>query len=175
MGSRLEVLKSSLAKKQELFDKKLQAHIDCVKEANGQPLNDKRNGAATLNKWEKQNDALRTLKRSIEKTEAAIEREESKIALVSLVELPVEIKQLLDSGKLTQWRKNPSFFFVAGVEQARIHLLDSGRIAHRYVSEIPNQEQYAIFRDIFNGLNRKLSSPQPSLTQTETDSKKEKS
>jgi hypothetical protein len=164
MSARLEILKKSLAKKEALFDSKLQSHIDCVKQANGQPLNDKRNGNATLNKWDKQNDSLRTLSQSIEKTKAAIEKEEDKIALVDLVELPEEIKKLVKSGNLIQWRKHPTFFFVKGVERARIHLLDDGTIAHRYVREIPTSEQYAIFRDTFNELKANLNRPQPSLT-----------
>lgn len=157
MSNRLQILKSSLAKKEALFDNKLQAHIDTVKEANGQPLNDKRNGRATLNKWERQNDSLRTLKESIETTKRAIEREESKIALVESIELPEPIKQLIASGQIQQWRKHPTYFFVTGVDKARIHLLDDGKIACRYVSFIPNQEQYAIFRDVFNGLKKELS------------------
>ena len=56
MSRRLEILKASLAKKQTLFDQRLQQHFDTVKEANGQPLNDKRNGRVTLNKWDKQSD-----------------------------------------------------------------------------------------------------------------------
>ena len=33
---------------------------------------------------------------------------------------------------------------------------DSGVISHKYVRSIPDQEQYAIFRDFFNGLNKSL-------------------
>jgi hypothetical protein len=169
MSARIEILKSSLAKKEALFDGKLQGHIDCVKQANGQPLNDKRNGQATLNSWERQNNLLRSLQESINKTKAAIEKEEEKIALVSLVELPEEIKKLIAAGVLIQWRKNPSFFFVNGVDRARIHLLENGTVAHRYVAEISSKEQYAKFRDVFNGLNRALSSPHPTLSQPESN------
>jgi hypothetical protein len=160
MSAQIEILKASLVKKEALFDQKLKAHIDCVKKANGQPLNDKRNGQATLNSWQRQNNSLRSLQDSINKTKAAIEKEEEKIALVSLVELPEAIRQLIDNGVLIQWRKHPSFFFVNGVDRARIHLLENGTVSHRYVSQIESKEQYAIFRDVFNGLNRKLSSPQ---------------
>jgi hypothetical protein len=157
MSARLEILKASLAKKEALFDTKLQSHIDCVKQANGQPLNDKRNGQATLGKWDKQNNSLRNLKQSIDKTKTAIEREEEKIAIASLVEIPGAIKALIESGQVIQWRKHPSFFFVNGVDRARIHLLEDGTIAHRYIREIPSQEQYAIFRDLFNALSKSLS------------------
>ena len=75
MTKRLEVLKASLVKKEAELDRRMQAHFDTVKEANGQPLNDKRNGQATLNKWEKQNDAIRNQQAEIEKTKRAIEFE----------------------------------------------------------------------------------------------------
>ena len=61
MTKRLEVLKASLVKKEAELDRRMQAHFDTVKEANGQPLNDKRNGQATLNKWDKQNEAILVL------------------------------------------------------------------------------------------------------------------
>ena len=77
--SRLYILKASLQKKQAKFNEKLNEHFTDVKSTNGQPLNDKRNGAATMNRWNRQNDVLSNIKKEIEKTEHAIEREESKI------------------------------------------------------------------------------------------------
>ena len=71
---RMEILQQSLVKKQAAFDKRLQNHFDDVLSANGQPLNDKRNGQATLNRWERQNDGLRSADKEIEKTQRAIER-----------------------------------------------------------------------------------------------------
>lgn len=157
MGSRIEVLKASLAKKTALFDEKLMAHMGDVRSANGQPLNDKANGASTLGKWERQNNSLRALNASIEKTKNAIEREETKIATVDSVALPEPIKALIGSGVLIQWRKHPRFFFVAGVDKARIALMDNGQIGHRYLSGIPSQDQYATFRDVFNSLRAQLA------------------
>lgn len=156
-SARLEVLKNSLIKKEELFDQKLKAHINCVKQANGQPLNDKRNGQATLSKWDRQNDSLRTLEKSIEKTKQTIDKEESKVAYVNSVELPEQIKTLIDAGTITQWRKHPTYFFVNGVEKARIVLMSNGKIGHKFLSAIPTQDQYAIFRDTYNALNKSLS------------------
>ena len=69
---KLEILKQSLAKKEQELQRRFDVHFATVKQANGQPLNDKRNGQATLNKWEKQNNAIRNLKDSIEKTKSAI-------------------------------------------------------------------------------------------------------
>lgn len=154
MSKRLDILKSSLTKKENLFNDRLQEHFDTVKQANGQPLNDKRNGRATLNKWDKQSDALQALKDSIQRTKDAIYREEAKIANASMVILPAFIKQAIDDGLITQWRKFPRFFFVNGVSGGRIVLDEkTGAIAHRYLSKVP-KEEYLTFRDVFNKLNK---------------------
>jgi hypothetical protein len=49
MSNKLEVLKNSLEKKEQQLEKRLDANFADVMSANGQPLNDKRNGSATLN------------------------------------------------------------------------------------------------------------------------------
>lgn len=154
MSKRLEILKASLAKKETRFDERLQNHFDTVAQANGQPLNDKRNGRATLDKWDKQNNGLRALKDSIQRTKYAIEREQAKIANVSLVELPAYLQQAIDDGLITQWRKHPRFFFVVGVSGGRIVLDEqTGIIGHRYLSKV-SKDEYPTFRDVFNKLNR---------------------
>lgn len=154
MSNRLEILKSSLAKKEAKFNERLQEHFDTVKQANGQPLNDKRNGRATLNKWDKQNESLRNLQGSIQRTKDAIEREELKIAIVDSVALPPCIETAINDGLITQWRKFPRFFFVNGVKHGRIVLDEkSGMIAHRYLSKV-SKEEYPLFRDVFNKLNK---------------------
>lgn len=160
MAARLEILKASLAKKEARFDAKLQEHFDTVAMANGQPLNDKRNGRATLNKWDKQSDALRSLQESIQRTKDAIEREELKIANASMVVIPSYIQQAIDEGLITQWRKFPRFFFVNGVSGGRIVLDEkTGSIAHRYLSKV-TKEEYPIFRDVFNKLNKQYRESQ---------------
>ena len=160
MTARLEILKASLIKKENRFNDRLQEHFDTVKQANGQPLNDKRNCRATLNKWDKQSDALRALKDSIQRTKDAIDREEAKIANASMVILPTFIKQAIDEGLITQWRKFPRFFFVNGVSGGRIVLDEkTGAIAHRYLSKV-TKEEYPIFRDVFNRLNKQCRESQ---------------
>ena len=160
MSKRLEILKNSLIKKEQLFTDKLQNHIATVKQANGQPLNDKRNGQATLNKWDKQNESLRSLNESIQKTKDAIEREEDKIMDVNHANsfIPSEILQLVGSGTLNQWRKHPTIFFVEGVDKARI-IWDKKKkvVAHRYYSQITDEEQKLWFRKIYNSLNEQLN------------------
>ena len=120
--SRLETLQNSLAKKNAAVDSKISNHFATVSQANGQPLNDKRNGAATFKKWDKQNDSIRTALAEVEKTERAIEREEYKIAIVEAMNerLPKILLDAVESGELIQWRKYPNRFFVAGVESARL-------------------------------------------------------
>lgn len=160
MGTRLEILKMSLDKKKNLFNEKLQDHMSNVKQANGQPLNDKRNGRATLNKWERQNQALVNIREGIEKTERAIEREESKIKGVEIANTstPSAILSLIASGDLIQWRKHPNTFFVNGVDKGRI-VWDNNKkmVAHRYYSQIPDKVQKSVFAKIYNELNRKLN------------------
>lgn len=74
--SRLKILKSSLKKKEDKLDKKINEHFGDVTSANGQPLNDKRNGPATMRRWDRQNNAISNLQKEIDKTKSAIEREE---------------------------------------------------------------------------------------------------
>ena len=113
-----------------------------------------------MKKWDKQSDGLRKLQDSIQRTKDAIEREETKIALVSQVELPAYIQQAIDDGLITQWRKHPRFFFVVGVSGGRIVLDEkSGIIGHRYLSKV-SKDEYPTFRDVFNKLNRQCRESQ---------------
>lgn len=160
MSKRLEILKQSLLKKEELLNQRFENHFATVKQANGQPLNDKRNGQATLNKWERQNDAIRNLQSGIGKTKQAIEREEGKIADVESVKsfIPAEILEFVENGELIQWRKHPTTFFVNGVDKARIVWDEQKKIvAHRYSSQLGDKEQRAKFAKIYNQLNASLN------------------
>lgn len=150
---RLAVLKESLRKKERLFDQKLGEHLDDVKSANGQPLNDKSNGASTTRRWDRQSDSMRAIKQDIEKTKQAIVREEGKIANVHGSDTPDFLHEMIASGELSQWRKHPNTFFVKGVDKGRIVWDSESRtLSHRYLSEVP-KEQYAAFRDAFNKAN----------------------
>lgn len=137
MSKRLEILRASLAKKEAHFSERLDQHIATVKQANGQPLNDKRNGHATLRKWDRQNEALRAVKTSIAKTERAIEHEEGLLHQVeaSRALLPTAILRMLDAKELTQWRKYPNRFFVPGVDKARI-IWDGKELAYKFYSAV---------------------------------------
>jgi len=155
MSKRLEILKKSLLKKEQELQRRFDEHFATVKQANGQPLNDKRNGQATLNKWERQNDSIRNAQKEIEKTKRAIEFEEGKIAGVENTNkfIPKEILELVESGVLIQWRKHPHTFFVAGVDKARIVWLEKTKqVGHKFVSEIKDQEQRIKFVRVYNPL-----------------------
>lgn len=160
MSKKLEILKQSLAKKEQQLNAKFDQHFATVKQANGQPLNDKRNGQATLNKWERQNEGIRTMQKSIEATKQAIEIEEYKIKGVEHANtfIPVEIQKLVETGELIQWRKHPHTFFVPGVDKARI-VWDEKRkvVAHKFVSAITVQDQRTKFVRIFNPLGAVLN------------------
>jgi hypothetical protein len=151
----LERLAKSLLKKEAQLAEKLKIHFETVKQANGQPLNDKRNGQATLNRWEQQNNSLKKLQEDVEKTKSAIELEKGTIRVVNSTKknLPNKITDLLESGELIQWRKYPNIFFVKGVEKARI-IWDAKKniIAHKFANTLTDKEQRKQFAGIFNAL-----------------------
>lgn len=150
---RLIILENSLEKKKNKFDEKLQNHIDTVRQANGQPLNDKRNGQATLNKWDRQNESLRSLQESIKKTENAIENEKGKITDCDFAKstLPSKAIEMINDGILKQWRKHPNTFFVDGVDKARIVWDNKKKVfAHKYASKINDRKQWKLFAETYN-------------------------
>jgi hypothetical protein len=155
---RLSVLLRSLERKENEQSRKLDEHFADVKRANGQPLNDKRNGQATLNRWEKQNDSLRKRQESIGRTKNAIERESGKIINAESIELPQAIRDAIKAGEITQWRKHPRMFFVVGVDRGRIAWNEEkNTIGHRYLSEV-KKDHYPIFRDVYNKIRNSINS-----------------
>ena len=158
--SRLDTLRASLAKKEEKFNRMLDTHIKDVKSANGQPLNDKRNGYATMNRWDKQNNALSNQQKEIEKTKNAIEYEESKQKniLNHKGTMPDEISILIENGTLKQWGKYPHIMFVDGVDKARI-IWDNKKkvVMHKFVSSITDANQRKKFAQIYNSLHAAIN------------------
>ncbi len=150
--NRLDVLQTSLQKKQTKLDAAFDDHFTDVASANGQPLNDKRNGAATMTRWEKQSNTIRNAQNEVKKTERAIEREQDKIADVEDAnkQLPQYVLDMVANGELTQWRRHPNTFFVPGVDKGRIVVdLETGEIGTRYRHAV-SKEHWAKFRDTFN-------------------------
>jgi hypothetical protein len=158
--TRLETLKNSLEKKEKKLSEKISEHLKSVKQANGQPLNDKRNGNSTLKRWEKQEYSIRNLNKEIEITKKAIEVEENKVIGLkkSKEYIPNIIIELVEQGKLNQWRKHPNTFFVNGVQKARLYWDTKTQcIYHKYAQEIEDKEQRLIFSEVFNFLANALN------------------
>ena len=67
--------------------------------------------------------------------------------------MPQCIKDAIDSGKVTQWRRYPNTLFVVGVDKARI-VYDRKKktIGYKYVKNIRNNEQFNLFKAVFNEL-----------------------
>ena len=156
---KLEILENSLIKKKAVLDDRFERHFASVKQANGQPLNDKRNGQATLDKWDRQSQAIQNQKENIEKTERAIEKEQYKIIDTEAVKetLPNVILEMLETEQLIQWRKHPNTFFVKGVDRARIVWDNKKRIIFtRYRNAITEQEVWKLFVSAFNKILKEL-------------------
>lgn len=154
MSKRLDILTASLAKKKAELDRRFAEHFTDVRSANGQPVNDKRNGNSTIVRWERQSEAIRNLEKSIEKTEAAIEREQNKIGdcEIACETLPVAILERMDSGELIQWRKFPNRFFVPGVQKARIVWDNKRGLCTSYESYISDPAQRVKFQRVIDQL-----------------------
>lgn len=160
MSKRLEILKKSLEKKESVLTQKFDNHFADVKRGNGQPMNDKRNGRATLNRWEKQNDAIRNQQKEIERTKRAIEFEEGKIKDCEEVKqrLPISILNALESGELTQWRKFPNRFFVKNGGGARICFKDND-FHYSHLAKC-NESERKIFAECYNRLRNEFKNNQ---------------
>ena len=114
-------MEASLAKKEAELQRRFDNHFGTWKQTNGQPMNDKRNGGAFFRKVEKQNDAIRNMQASIQKTKDAIDREKSTTAYVKGVKsgLPKSISSLINKRDLHNG-KSTQIHFCPGVEKARI-------------------------------------------------------
>ena len=144
-----------MAKKETAFEGKLDKHFSDVKSANGQPLNDKRNGASTTQRWDKQSSALRTAEKSIKVSQKAIlDLEGTQVYLEKMAgAYPPAIIALVKSGKIKPWTKHANTFFVDGVEKGRIFYEPKKHIlGNKFANEIPNQAQRTIFVGIYNKL-----------------------
>ena len=160
---RLEILKKSLEKKQAILEQRLGRVFGHQSETNGQPMNDKRDGGAWFNNRDKLDDAVRNAMAEIEKTERAIERETNKIKAVENVKetLPKCLLEAIERGEIIQWRKFPKHFFVAGVDKARFTYnvatkKEAHFLTHKYAKDIPNDEQFQIFKTVYNRISKEL-------------------
>jgi hypothetical protein len=155
-----------LARKEDELNRRFDNQFEHQRKTNGQPMNDKRNGRAWFNKKDKLDQAIGKQMEEIEKSKAYIKRLEERVAFLEKweKELPAPLLEATLAGRLNQWKRHPRMFFVEGVEKARIVWnSDTKTIGATYVKQIPSKEQYAIFRDTFNGLRKELglSNPTP--------------
>ena len=158
-NTRLDILKNSLIKKGTILDSKISNHFSTVALANGQPINDKRNAKAVFKMRNKQNDAIRTQFKEVEKTERAIEREENKIKNIEDYKehLPSSIVEMIEKGILIQWRKYPRIFFVKGVDKARIFWNKEKKlVSYKFINELQTEQRHVftnVYRSLYNEFN----------------------
>ena len=159
--TRGEVLQASLEKKLAKYKDLESRHIADVRSANGQPLNDKRNGQATMNRWKKQRTAMANQDKEIAKTERAIEDEQWKVRGVAEANkgVPSSISRMVEDGGLTQWRKYPNRFFIPDVDKARI-IWDPEKqeLSHSYTRSITDKDQQVKFLETWKQLKKDLES-----------------
>jgi len=157
MTKRLNILKNSLEKKENLLNDKINNLYADVRQANGQPMNDKRNGHATMKRWDNKEQAIYNQINEINKTKEAIEKEESKIAYVEAIkqELPQCIINYIESGKITQWRKYPNRFFVPNGGRSRL-IWDDKTSKLTYLYKKSSKEECEVFRSVAIELNKAL-------------------
>ncbi len=89
----------------------------------------------------------------IEKTTAAIAREEGKLRSIAYNgdSMPQEIRQLIENGTLKQWGKYPHIMFVDGVDKARIIWDDKKKqVMHKYTNKLTDKEQWKKFAQVYN-------------------------
>lgn len=159
-SNRLTILENSLKKKEAELEKRFEDHFGTVKATNGQPMNDKHGGPAYFRKLDKQNDAIRNQKESIQKTKDAIEREKGKITDVNHAKssFPKSINSLINKNEIKQWRKYPNTFFVEGVDKARIvYDPKKNKVSHKYANTLPTGPMRSKFAKVFNDLSKELN------------------
>jgi hypothetical protein len=155
---RIDILKNSLDKKEKKLNERINDLYSDVRRGNGQPMNDKRNGASTMKRWDSKEEGIYNQIDSINRTKEAIERERNKICHVESIseDLPNAIINFINEGKIIQWRKFPNRFFVPNGGKARlIWNLKTKKL--QYNLKGCTKEEYKIFREIANELIRALN------------------
>lgn len=159
--TRRQTLEASLARKEAKFNEALSSHMYDVKGAQGEPMAGHHGGEKVLSRWERQNNSLRRQSEGIEKTKKALEREDYRDlvkvdAQEKLLKMPQIIQDLVSDGTLNQWKKHPTIFFVDGVSKARIQI-KGGKAYHRFASQCANNEEFQLFRSIYNKVNKEVN------------------
>ncbi len=93
--------------------------------------------AATIRKYEKQLVELEELKRRSERADKHMNEQAQK---------------MIESGRLTQWKKNPMIYFVKGYRKLAVELTESGTFesSQRYAAK--TEAEQSVVSDILNEL-----------------------
>ena len=93
--------------------------------------------AATIRKYEKQLVELEELKRRSERADKHMNEQAQK---------------MIESGRLTQWKKNPMIYFVKGYRKLAVELTESGTFesSQRYAAK--TEAEQSVITDILNEL-----------------------
>ena len=93
--------------------------------------------AATIRKYEKQLGELEELKRRSERADKHMNEQAQK---------------MIESGRLTQWKKNPMIYFVKGYRKLAVELTESGTFesSQRYAAK--TEAEQSVISDILNEL-----------------------
>ena len=93
--------------------------------------------AATIRKYEKQLVELEELKRRSERADKHMNEQAQK---------------MIESGRLTQWKKNPMIYFVKGYRKLAVELMESGtfKSSQRYAAK--TEAEQSVISDILNEL-----------------------
>lgn len=146
---KLERLKNELSEQH----KKL---VDHYKQANGQPMNDKRGARVFFNKVDKLEDKKSKLVKQIEAQE---ERVESHFAPATLRKYKKELarlkaekeqlgnanskaKKIINSDKVTQWKKSPTVYFIKGLRKVAIELKNGAfEVSSKYAPQTDEEKE----------------------------------
>jgi len=93
--------------------------------------------AATIRKYEKQLVELEELKRRSERADKHMNEQAQK---------------MIESGRLTQWKKNPMIYFVKGYRKLAVELTESGTFESSQLYAAKTEAEQSVISDILNEL-----------------------
>ncbi|MCU1877794.1 ArdC-like ssDNA-binding domain-containing protein [Enterococcus faecium] len=105
--------------------------------------------AATIRKYQRKLETLEQLKEKSEKGKENI--------------LP-EVQAIIDSGRVTQWKKNPTIYFLKGYRKVALELNENGEFEESKKYQATSEEEKAAIRELLEE-----AAPTDSLKEKETD------
>lgn len=187
MATRLEIAKQKLERLEKECDEATQSAYNHMKQTNGQPMNDKRNGNAFFNKRDQleqrvfnklheieaqkerisyleereykkanhltANYGLQTSVHNIEefKKRKQTKATREKIELLEKIDAKAKedalkmcgaARKLIEDGKVSQWQKQPIFYFVKGLKKVALVVDENGcfAVSKRYPTKDEKEE-----------------------------------